>query len=348
MNYGAFSSIRTLARELKRRGHDVQFVAFTEGPIGPGMAEEFPLHQVPARGKFDMKAVRALARLFREERPDIVHTHLSAASFAGCLAARMSGVHSVATVHGMNRSWSYLLAEHLIAVSEAGRENLLRQLVPKKKVSVAYNGVEIPAPISYESRSAARATLGIPEGALVVGTTARAHKDKGIHIAVQAVSRLRNEFPTLRYVVVGEGEYLELLRRTAEALGVSDRIMFLGFRGDVDSILPAFDIFVLPTFREAMGISVVEAMAAGLPVIASYVGGIPEVISDGTGVLVPPHNVDALEGSIRALLQDETRRNSLARAARARAAHVFSTTACCDAVLRAYSLANPIFATPAI
>lgn len=335
--YGASVSIRNLCFELKKRGHEVTVVAFKGWNLGPEI-EAGGIRAIETRSfyKFDPRAYRFMKRLFRAERPDIVHTHLSAATLIGSLSARMAGIPSVSTVHGMNRKWTYLFAEHLIAVSEAGKQNLVDQGISSKRVSVAYNGIHIPPAPSPADRTAARQALGITNGAPVLGTLSRADYGKGIQDAIDSIAILRRRRPDIKYVFAGEGAWLPELKDQTRALGLESNVLFLGYRNDVQAVLSAMDVFLFPSLKEAMGISIVEAMAMAIPVVGTVEGGIPEVVDEASGILVGKRQPFELASACESLLADEGKRRAFGANARKRAETCFSLSASADAVEAIY------------
>ena len=270
----------------------------------------------------DMQALWQLTRLFWQERPALVHTHTSKAGVLGRVAAWIAKVPVIVhTPHGHVfyghfgpfRSWLFLqverglsvLTDRLIALTEAERqEHLDREVGKLDRFAV------VPSGIDRERFRRARAQgkqqpdwFGCPAGSQIVGSVGWLTDIKGHQYLIEAVSKLKQDFPSLHLVIVGSGDRHDALLQQAELAGLGDAVHFLGHRDDVESCLAGMDLFVLPSLNEGMGRALVEAMAAGLPVIASRVGGIPAVIShEQTGLLVPPGNAGALADAIRRLL----------------------------------------------
>jgi glycosyltransferase involved in cell wall biosynthesis len=214
---------------------------------------------------------------------------------------------------GPIRSWLFLqiervlsaITDRLIALTDAERQDHLDRDVGK-----ADRFAVVPSGIDRERFGLARAQgkqqpewFGCPPDALIVGSVGWLTDIKGHKYLIEAISKLKQNFPALHLVIVGSGDRQEALLKLAELLGLRDTVHLLGHRDDVEACLAGMDLFVLPSLNEGMGRALVEAMAAGLPVIASRVGGIPAVIShEQTGLLVPPGNADALADAIRRLL----------------------------------------------
>jgi glycosyltransferase involved in cell wall biosynthesis len=323
--YGAAHSLSTLAAAQRAAGKSVEILSFKGKAFGSEMRSlGFTVHEVPVRAKVDPFAIAAIRRLIERRRYDIVQTHLSTSSVIGSLAARKAGVPCVATVHGMSSKYSFAFADHLIGVSEGVKRHLASQGVPNDRISVVYNGLVLPPKME---QAEARRRLQIPQDAIVVGTVSRVTPLKGVDDAIRAVAILAHQEPRLLYIVVGEGDALHSCMALARDLGIADRIRFEGYRKNVPAYLAAMDCFVFPTHREAMGIALVEAMAAGLPCVASDVDGIPEVLPPGTGLLTPARNPASLAAGVRRVLDSTELAEALGSAARKRAQEVFSADA---------------------
>jgi glycosyltransferase involved in cell wall biosynthesis len=332
--YGAAQSLLTLAQGQRRRGDRVEFVTFKGKRFGRQVREElFPVREVAVRAKIDLLAIARMRRFIRQGRHDIVHTHLSTSSVNGCLAARFAGVPAVATVHGMSGKLSFVFADHLIAVSQNVKAHLIAQGVPAEKISVVYNGLQRQRhqPDTLDARRNFE-LLANP----IVGTVARVTEQKGIEYGIEAIALLLNEFPNLQYVIAGDGDALEACRQKASELGVERHVTFLGYQKDVTAVLAALDLFVFPSLKEAMGIALVEAMASGLPIVATTVGGIPEVVSPNCGILVPPRSAQAIAEAAAGLLRNDLKRLSMGEAAKQRAEDVFGVQAMVNGVDSVY------------
>jgi glycosyltransferase involved in cell wall biosynthesis len=283
----------------------------------------------------DVRAFWDLYRVFRRERPAIVHTHTSKAGVLGRVAAWMAGVPVVVhTPHGhvfyghFGRGASRLFLRleralarrttRLIALTAAERdEHLQRGVGRPEQFAVVPSGVDLE-----RFRAVAGVTdhrlpgLDLPPDAVVVGSVGWLTPVKGHRYLVEALGRLKPSHPRLHGVIVGTGELLEELQALAVASGVGDAIRFAGLRHDVPECLAAMDVFVLPSLNEGMGRALVEAMAAGLPVVATRVGGVPALVQDRrNGLLVPPGDAAALAGALDELLRNPAWAKELGAAA---------------------------------
>jgi glycosyltransferase involved in cell wall biosynthesis len=270
----------------------------------------------------DAQALWQLIRLFRQEQPALVHTHTSKAGVLGRVAAWFARVPVIVhTPHGHVfyghfgpfRSWFFLqieralsaITDRLIALTEAERQDHLDRDVGKPDRFAV-----VPSGIDREKFGRARVQgkqqpdwFGCPPNALVVGSVGWLTDIKGHEYLIEAIAKLKQDFPALHLVVIGSGDRHDSLLRQAELAGLGDAVHLLGHRDDIEACLAGMDLFVLPSLNEGMGRALIEAMTAGLPVIASHVGGIPAVIShERTGLLVPPGDAGALADALRRLL----------------------------------------------
>jgi glycosyltransferase involved in cell wall biosynthesis len=271
----------------------------------------------------DARAVLEIAGLMRRLKPDLVHIHSSKAGIVGRLGARLVGIPSVFTAHGWvfadGVSWKHKLvgvpselafgrlANHIITVSEADHRLTLRyKITDAKRVTVVHNGIE-DTPHRLES------SLG-DEVRLVM--VARFAPPKDHELLLRAIKNLQGSW---RLLLIGDGPLRAQAERLAIDLGVADRVEFLGSRPDVPELLAGSDVFVLASNKEGLPISILEGMRAGLPVVASDVGGIPETVRDGeNGFLVPRTDPVALRTALQKLIDDPALRQRFGQASRKR------------------------------
>ena len=285
----------------------------------------------------DAVALVSLVRLFRRERPGIVHTHSSKAGVLGRLAARLAGVPVVVhTVHG----WSFhegmsravrapvvalerLAARWtsaLVVVAERDREEGLRAGIGEPgQYALVRSGIDLSAHrVGPGAAARARAQLGLPAGVPLVGTVTRFYPQKDPSTLVAAMARVLDTVPAARLVVVGDGPLRPEVEALVARLGIASQVTLLGWCDRVAQVLPAFDVFVSTGRWEGLPRAVVEAAAAGVPVVATDVGGTREVVVDGeTGLLVPPADPDRLARALTRLLTTPELRLRLRRAAAA-------------------------------
>jgi glycosyltransferase involved in cell wall biosynthesis len=228
------------------------------------------------------------------------------------------------TVRHRRRDWLYrasmLATDTVISVSRASCEAALAQhLVPAAKAVAIPNGIPIGdfRPRSDEARRRLAGTLGLAQDTALLGTVGRLHPAKDHALLLRAFAQLVTDHPQTALVIVGDGALRADLERDAHALGVADQVRFLGDRSDVKALLCAFDLFVMSSRTEGYSIALVEACAAALPIVATAVGGNPEIVEDGrNGRIVPPGDASALVAAIAGLLDDAPRREAMGEAAR--------------------------------
>ena len=262
----------------------------------------------------DICALWGLVRLFRREHPTIVHTHTSKAGILGRLAAWLVGVPIIIhTPHGhvfyghfgIVLSKVFQMLERLFAKGTSkiitlteleAQDHLQRQIGEEGQFRAVFSGIDVA---QYRAVSATRlkcrSQLGCSDDDRIVGSVGWLTHIKGHRYLIEAIAKLKPHYPKLQCHIVGSGPLEEELLTLADDLGVAASIRFLGFTQDVPACLSAMDLFVLPSINEGMGRALIEAMAAGLPVVATNVGGVPAIVQDKhTGYLVPPGNSDAI------------------------------------------------------
>jgi len=292
----------------------------------------------------DLAALCETVALIRRERPAIDHTHTSKAGFIGRVAARLARVpavihqphgHIFYGYYGRRRTDFFTALERLAArwtdrivtLTERGTEEHLAHGIGTRRQYVAVpSGVPTDAlRAGAPTRAAARARLGLDADAFVVAGLGRLVPIKGFDLLVRALPAILAEMPSARVVLVGDGPDRDALAAIAQSLGVTDRLRLVGETADVASCLVAADAVAMPSRNEGMGRVLVESMALGLPVVATAVGGIPAVVTDGeSGLLVEPENVPALAAALVRLGHDIGLRRKIGEAAVARAEE-FST-----------------------
>ena len=296
------------------------------------------VHRLDTAGPRDLaRAVLRLRRVVRKERPELVHTHLFAANVAGRLASP-GRARVITTLHNPDYGyednetlrfrvrkaldrWSGRRNRLFIAVSEAVRADYQMHM-GFEPIRVLPNYLDVTAlrgRVDAVDRARERLRLGVQEDQLLALHVGRFHRQKGQDVLLDAFAAAHVEDPRLRLCLVGEGAELPAARARAEELGLGDAVFFAGAVADPAPLLAAADLFVFPSRWEAFGIALLEAMAAGLPVVASRTGGIVEIVSDATGLLVPPEHVTALTTAMLALARDPAERARLAAAAAQRA-----------------------------
>jgi glycosyltransferase involved in cell wall biosynthesis len=320
---GADKQLLSAAHEMRARGHDILIVSLTAlGPMGLeartlGLRTESL--EMP-RGIPDPRGMVRLVRLVREWRPDVVHSHMVHAN----LMARMLRIFApvpvlVSTIHNIYEGGRILmtgyrltnnLADHMTIVSQAAADRFINEgIVPKPMLTVIPNGVDTDRfqNVPNGVRQSLRATLGLA-GEFVWLAVGRFEVAKDYPNMLHAFAAVRQQQPAAVLLLVGGGSLQAETEALAESLGLSGRVRFLGIRPDVPELMTAADAYVMSSAWEGMPIVLLEAAAAGLPVVATLVGGNHEVISDKeTGFLVPPRDSEALGRAMLRLMQTPER-----------------------------------------
>lgn len=297
-----------------------------------------PVTDLGMTAKWRCDALWRLYRLLRRERPTILHTWMFHANLSGRVLGRLAGVPIVISSRrniNIGGPWRDLLNrctawldDAVIAVCESAREaEIKRASAAPDKVVTIYNGVDAGRFATVNLRAAAqvRHFFGIAAEAPLLGAMGRLHPQKGFSDLLAALVQVREAIPSVRLLLVGDGGLRDSLETQAREMGLSGLVTFAGMRTDVPEILSALDVFVLPSLWEGMPNVLLEAMAAGLPVVATAVGGTPEVVVDGvTGLLVPPRDPAALAQAIATVLRDADVRRRMGEAGRERVERCFS------------------------
>ena len=326
-------------------------------------SESVPIVQLPMARTFHFHRAWQFARFLRAWRADVVHCHAAVTgSILARLGARLAGVPIISHVHIENkfsdvpfvRSLQIYLdnltarfTDEIVTISEDTRLSLIEQGISSKKVKVIYNGVSAREDVNREESQRARHTLGIESSVPVIGMVARLCPVKGQWEFILAARQVKNNFPDAEFAIIGQdlecdGNYHSKLERLAKRLGLEPCIKFLGFRRDAAHLMYAFDAFVLPSWIEGMPVTILEAMAAGKPVVATPVGGVPELVVDGeTGILVPPRDPDQLAKAIIDLLHNPEVAGRMGQSGTARLRREFSQEKMFDQVNALYQALSP-------
>jgi L-malate glycosyltransferase len=302
------------------------------------------------RAGFRPEVGRAIARFAAERDIDVLHCHQYSPFVYGRIAAMWNRrLRIVYTEHGRLSdappSWKRRLVNPLlsrfdgriVAVSHELRDYMIESRFPRERVSVIHNGIEPGQAASTLDRRRARMLLGLDERAFVVTTVARLDPVKDLITLLDAFAFVRKRVPSARLVIVGDGPERQRLAERAGRDDLAGAVQITGYRSDVRALLPAADLYASSSISEGVSITILEAMATGIPVVATAVGGTPEILSDGTGgILVPSREPVRMATAIVALAQDQHRRASLAAAARRRLEASFTIDRMVDDYARSY------------
>ena len=321
---GGQTAVLLLAGSLDRSKFDVSVCSGGGGPLVEELKKIGVAHQEALFGKKRwFRNIAAIGRILEQERVEILHTHGGIAGFFGRRAAREAGtpvvVHTLHGIHYLHYRNPVLKRTHisleryfskftdkLVLVSEGDREAARRfRLAPEAKLVVIKNGLDPATLEAARDAAGLKKKLGLSDTAPVIGTVARLHRQKGVVFLVRAASRIKREFPGARVLCVGGGPLRLKMAKEIRKLGLEDTVILLGETSDAAGLIPAFDVFVLPSLWEGLPFVLIEAAALGRPIVATNVEGNNEVITDGeTGLLVPAQDPDALAAAVIRLLRD--------------------------------------------
>jgi glycosyltransferase involved in cell wall biosynthesis len=351
--YGAENVLVNLAAASRSLGCDaVAGVLCDARNPHTEVAEQAQARDVPAeifhcRGRLDLHTIGELRRWLARTCVDVVHTHNYKSDFyaAGALWGRSTGW--VATWHtGTDQPEAtpslraydaidrFLLrrADRVVAVSPAIAEGLMEHGVGASRLSIIGNGLD-----AARFQLPHRRWEDAPEGAQVVGIVGRLIREKGPYTLLEAAARIVSQLPRTLFVFVGDGPEREELERTAAQLGLSDHVRFAGVRSAMPEVYASFDAFALPSFSEGMPMTVLEAMAAGLPIVATTVGAVPDLLEPaGCGLLCPSGDAAALAAALLRVLRDNALAKRLGAAAQQRLREGYSAEAMARQYLSLY------------
>jgi len=281
-----------------------------------------------SKGRIDLGTIFQISRFLRKNAIDILHTHGYKSDIVGCFAAFLGRTKWVATNHvwhpmsGKLRLYESLdafllrFAKRIVAVSAEIREDLIATRVSPAKIRVIDNGIDIDRFKESRSTEILRAALGIRDHDVVVTMVGRLSPEKGHRVFLEAARTVSSSREHVRFLVVGDGPLAEELRADVTRLDLGDRVIFAGFRKEMPEIYALSDVMVNASSIEGLPMTILEAMASHVPVVAARTGGIPGVIRDNeTGLLVDAQDVDALAIQIGSLVDDQGKRRRLATAA---------------------------------
>jgi len=320
---------------LRGLGHRTVLVAHPQGELRRRAAEGLDLIGLAPRSELDLAAAWRLARVLKQIEPEVVHAHdphgvavAAAAIGFGGLAVKPTLVASRRVDFALKMNalsqWKYRQVAAFLCASEAIRQILIAQGIPRERALTIHEGIDL-AHVDAAPPVSVREAFWLPTNAPVVGCVGALVDHKGHRYLVHAAADIVRAVPEARIVILGEGDLRDELSRLIHELGLERHVLLPGFRPDVLSLLKAVDVFVMPSITEGLGTSILDAMACRKAVVASAVGGIPEVVEDGrTGLLVAPRDASALGTAIVRLLRDPSLAGRLAEAGRARVEQRFT------------------------
>jgi glycosyltransferase involved in cell wall biosynthesis len=342
--YGGARQVAYIIEGLAKRGVENVLACPVGADIAAAVGATAQVHQLAMAGDADVGMAWRLAKLIRAVQPDLVHLHSRrGADVWGGIAARLTGTPCVLSrrVDNPESHWQvalkYRLYDHVVTISEGIRNVLLREGLSPQRVTCVRSAVDATPYLVAVERAAFLREFALPQNAMVIGMVAQLIPRKGHRYLIEAVDALRNTHPDLRVLLFGKGPLQSALQHEIAQRNLNDIVRFAGFRNDLPQWLGGLDILAHPADMEGLGVSLLQASAAAVPIVTSRAGGLPEAVADNvSGLLTPPGDVAALTAALRRLLDDATLRRQMGDAGRARILAEFSIDAMVDGNLAVY------------
>jgi glycosyltransferase involved in cell wall biosynthesis len=330
---GGQNQVLLTVNGLRAIGHRAALVAHPNGELRRRAAEGLELIPLAPRTEMDLSAAWRLSRLMKRTRPDVVHAHdphgVAMAALALSIGSGAAASRAMPPLVASRRvdfhlkgnslsRWKHRQVDCFIAASEAIRQMLLGDGIPPERTITVHEGIDVDHVAATPAVNLHEA-LFLPHGAPIVGNVAALVPHKGQRYLIDAAHLVVQHAPDTRFVILGEGELREHLEKQVHEHHLEKHVLLPGFRTDVLGCIKAFDLFVMSSVTEGLGTSLLDAMAAARPIVATTAGGIPEIVEDGVnGLLVPPRDARALADAILRALRDADLRGRLGDAGFAR------------------------------
>lgn len=344
---GGQSQVLLTVLGLRARGHQTTLVVHPDGELRRRAGNADDIYPLAPRMEIDLTAAWRLSRLLRERRPDIIHAHDAHAVAMTALALSLGGatlptrfIASRRVIYHIGKNafsrWKYRQVDRFVCSSSYIRSVLVGDRIPPERLDVVRDGVDLEGvqtapPVNLHK------TFWLPHGAPIVGNVAALDPDKGQRYLVDAAQLVVRKVPDARFLIVGQGDLEQTLRAQIKQLNLEKHVILTGFRSDVLSLHKGFDIFVMSSVSEGLGTSALDAMACGRPVVATEVGGLPEVVDHReTGLLVSARDPVSLAEALIELLQDRSLRERYGGAALERAHERFSADRMVEETVEVY------------
>ena len=342
--YGAEQVIMTLITALDRESFDVSVATLEKKRVSSTVivsaakAAGIDAVALPCRGWLDWNAIQGLKSLIEEENIEILHCHEPKSRLYGAIVSRMTGIPIVATHHlwtGQNLRTRLVESidaavlhgcDKVIAVSSSVAESMRRVFVSSRQIEVILNGIDLSSFRDELQTDELRASLGIPPEMPVIGAVGRLDIQKAHERLIEAAKKITDAGQDAFYIIAGEGVERPRLESLIRELGLSAKVLLPGYQSDIRPYLAMMDVFVLPSRREGTPMALLEAMAMRKPVVATAVGGVPDVLTDGIDGIMLPENGAGLGDALLRLLRDPAFARQMARAGRRRVETEFSSS----------------------
>ena len=332
---GGQSQVRYTVLGLRAIGQRAALVADPDGALFQRMSEGLDLVPLSSRGEIDLAAAWRLSRVLKQLRPDVVHAHdpnaVAMAATALSIAAPRPRPMLVASrriefpiARNSFSAWKYSQVDCFLAISRAVCDRLVADRIPPSKIEIVHEGVDVDRVVALPHGNL-HAALFLPTHSPIVGTIGALVAQKDHHTLIEAAAIVVKQVSDVRFVILGEGELRPQLEKQIKHLHLERHVFLAGFRADVLELLKDIDVFALSSTHEGMCTSLLDAMAAEKPAVATAVGGVPEVVDDmETGFLVPPREPEALARRLIQLLKDQTSRRRMGHAGLDRVRRLFT------------------------
>jgi glycosyltransferase involved in cell wall biosynthesis len=270
----------------------------------------------PCAGRFDSKTINSIKNFIDSDRPNILHSHNYKSNFYAWRALSGRKTPWVTTNHGKRLGMKLSVynrlnilfmkkADKIVAVSQALADEMTKKGIPSTKILVIDNGIDLQRFTNLRENNGLRKSFGLNGNNKTIGTIGSLTEEKGHIYLLEAARQFIDKYPECRFLIVGDGGQRQFLEEKTSRLGLSGRVIFTGSRKEVPEILSMLDAFVLPSIKEGLPMALLEAMASRVPVIATKVGAIPNVIEDGiSGMLIPPRDPKAIVDAVNSLLSN--------------------------------------------
>lgn len=342
--YGGARQVAYIMEGLSRLGVHNILACPTDSAIAKEVQDYATVYEMPMTGDADFGLVSRLKKVIKQEAPQIVHLHSRrGADTWGGIAASQTKTPCILSrrVDNPEAKWlvslKYRLYDHVITISEAIARVLISEGVSPDKITCVRSAVDPTPYLEPVSKEALCDEFSLPKDAFVIGIVAQLIQRKGHRYLIDAVSSLKESYPQLRVLCFGQGPLRAQLENTVKEKKVDTFISFVGFRHDLPKWLGGLDLLVHPADMEGLGVSLLQASAAKVPIIATNAGGLPEAVLDQvTGLIIPPNDTLSLTKAMKRLIDDETLRKSFGKAGQSRILDEFSVDAMAKGNLAVY------------
>lgn len=312
---GGQNQVLLLTRGLQKRGYNQVLLCQKSGELAARARESgIPTREMAMHGEIDPFAIMRIRKIYKEFNAAICHCHTSHAHGLGLLATLGSNNTKVLVTRRvdfaigrnfLSRRKYYSPKVYYIAISDGVQRVLLEAVVPEDRITLVRSGIDLERFAHIDDGDSLRKEFALPDETIVIGTVGHLVDHKGHIYLVRAAPNILERFPNAVFIIVGEGEERSVLEAEIQRLNLKDRFILPGYRTDIGKFLKLFDIFVLPSHLEGLCTSLLDAMAVGVPIVATDTGGVPDVISDhSNGLLAKPRNPRNLARKIIRLLEN--------------------------------------------